>query len=399
MQRPAQLPFLLLLALLLSFSSCSEDRRGGSSGNEGEGEGEGEGSGGGGEGAVCQRQSDCKSGYACVFPSLQQPLLDCRSLCSLMASCTEEMPLEMCQMMCEMGAFTGPCGDCLSNVTDCNGFESCAAICDSGEGEGEGEGFEGEGEGFEGEGEGFEGEGEGFEGEGEGFEGEGEGAEGEGEGAEGEGEGAEGEGEGAAPKGVCRWAGEGEGEGEGSEGEGEGSEGEGEGSEGEGEGSSCDKHDPEGDSCENTDPCKVACNCKEGVVTSGGCSNRRCISAADACSSACEEWNTGSFCFVGTGGSEGEGEGSEGEGEGEGSEGEGEGEGSGADTYEGCTENRDCASNFCVFQYGGDARGICTLDCESWSNCPSFSGCCDLSNGGFACVPDAWKEELELECK
>jgi len=88
-------------------------------------------------------------------------------------------------------------------------------------------------------------------------------------------------------------------------------EGDGEG-EGEGEGSSCDKHDPAGDSCEDIDPCKVACNCKEGVVTSGGCSNRRCISAADACSSACEEWSTGSFCFVGAGGAgEGEGEGAD----------------------------------------------------------------------------------------
>ena len=96
----------------------------------------------------------------------------------------------------------------------------------------------------------------------------------------------------------------------------------------------------------------------------------------------------------GGGGSDG-GDGGSGGGDG-GSDGGGSGGALGAT----CSDNSDCASNFCIKQYASDDFGVCTQTCDSWADCDeAFWECCDLSNGGFACTPDSWVDEFGLTCQ
>jgi hypothetical protein len=61
-------------------------------------------------------------------------------------------------------------------------------------------------------------------------------------------------------------------------------------------------------------------------------------------------------------------------------------DGGAADIGETCEENADC-SDICVF--AGDADfGICTMRCESFSDCPDFWDCGPVGNAsGDYCIP------------
>jgi hypothetical protein len=92
----------------------------------------------------------------------------------------------------------------------------------------------------------------------------------------------------------------------------------------------------------------------------------------------------------GSGGSGSGGSGSGGSGSGgSGSGGSGSGgSGGGADVGKTCTGNADCASNLCLF-HGDVAYGYCTIECESFSECPSFWDCTNVGNAsGTYCVKD-----------
>ena len=58
-----------------------------------------------------------------------------------------------------------------------------------------------------------------------------------------------------------------------------------------------------------------------------------------------------------------------------------------------CQVADDCAGNlFCVLENAAyDDYGICTEGCSSWADCSeAFWECCDIGNGGSACIPDDW---------
>ncbi len=52
-----------------------------------------------------------------------------------------------------------------------------------------------------------------------------------------------------------------------------------------------------------------------------------------------------------------------------------------------CQTNTDCAGGACLVRNTGDIAGYCSKRCESFSSCPSFWDCKDLSNAaGTYCV-------------
>jgi cobalamin biosynthesis protein CobT len=59
---------------------------------------------------------------------------------------------------------------------------------------------------------------------------------------------------------------------------------------------------------------------------------------------------------------------------------------SGNDVGETCQSNADC-DDLCVF--AGDVDyGICTIECDSWTDCPDFWDCAEIGNAsGTYCVP------------
>ncbi|MGI5861345.1 MAG: hypothetical protein ACOX6T_04710 [Myxococcales bacterium] len=144
----------------------------------------------------------------------------------------------------------------------------------------------------------------------------------------------------------------------------------------------CDKTDPEGRSCEASEDCTVECQCANGKVEAGGCSNKSCNSASSGCELACESLGLGSyegsFCFVGKGASGGEDGGTSGEKAGYG---------------EACSHHYDCegwtgsvdtSEVFCITVCD---HKFCANTCESSGDCPGFDQCDELLS---SCVPDRY---------
>mgnify|MGYP007112381452 CR=1 FL=1 len=149
----------------------------------------------------------------------------------------------------------------------------------------------------------------------------------------------------------------------------------------------CNKTDPEGRFCEDSDDCTVECQCADGKVSAGGCSNKSCGSASDGCEFACQSLGLGSyegsFCFVGRSASEGEDAGTSG--------------GDKAKYGEACSHHSDCegwtgsietSEVFCITVC---EHKFCATNCNSNSDCPGFDECDEILD---SCVPDRYVDCL-----
>jgi hypothetical protein len=119
--------------------------------------------------------------------------------------------------------------------------------------------------------------------------------------------------------------------------------------------------------CMSSSDCQqIVCNCVDGPVNFTGCNVVNGVGTCATTSNCASEFDA---C-------EGEGGGTTG-----GSTGDSSGGSTGGskEVGDGCANNEECATGWCLFEPGADF-GYCTKECESFSDCPSFWECKKPSN-------------------